>query len=162
MANNMVRWNPFRDMVAMQNAMDRFFSEGWQPLYDERATGSHALALDVHENADSYTVTTELPGVKSENIKIHVDGDFLVIEGETQDQMTGNQQDENSRPLVKERRYGHYSRRIRLPQPVDFDKADAHYEDGVLTLTLPKAQEPQPKTIQVKSGNGSKNPVQNK
>jgi HSP20 family protein len=152
MANNMVRWNPFRDMVAMQNAMDRFFSEGWQPLYDETSGGSRALALDVHEDEKNYVVTTELPGVKADDIKIHVDGDFLVIEGETQDQTT---QSENARPLVKERRYGHYSRRIRLPQPMNFDKADARYEDGVLTLTLPKAEEAQPKTIQVKSGNGS-------
>ena len=153
MANNMVRWNPFRDMVAMQNAMDRIFSEGWQPLYDETTSGSRALALDVHEDEKNYIVTTELPGVKADDIKIHVDGDFLVIEGETQDHHTQN---ESNRPLVKERRYGHYSRRIRLPQSVNFDKADARYEDGVLTLTLPKAEEAQPKTIQVRSGNGSK------
>ena len=152
MANNMVRWNPFRDMIAMQNVMDRFFDEGWRPLFDEGTSGARALALDVHENQNSYTVTTELPGVKADDIKIHVDGDFLVIEGETQDQ---NTPDENNRPLVKERRYGRYSRRIRLPQPVDFDKAEANYQDGILTLTLPKAEEAQPKTIQVKSGKSS-------
>ena len=143
-------------MIAMQNAMDRFFDEGWRPLFDEGTSGSRALALDVHENQTSYTVTTELPGVKADDIKVHVDGDFLVIEGETQDQTTT---DENTRPLVKERRYGRYSRRIRLPQPVDFDKAEANYQDGILTLTLPKAEEAQPKTIQVrsgKSGNGQK------
>ena len=152
MANNMIRWNPFRDMVAMQSAMDRFFNEGWQPLSAFDETGTRALALDVHEDPNTYTISTELPGVKADNIKVHVDGDFLVIEGEVQEQTTN---DDNTRPLVKERRYGHYSRRIRLPQPVDFDKAEAHYEDGILTLALPKAAEAQPKTIQVKSGNGS-------
>ena len=153
MANNMIRWNPFRDMVAMQSAMDRFFNEGWQPLSAFDETGTRALALDVHEDPNTYTISTELPGVKADNIKVHVDGDFLVIEGEVQEQTTN---DDNTRPLVKERRYGHYSRRIRLPQPVDFDKAEAHYEDGILTLALPKAAEAQPKTIQVKSGNGSR------
>jgi HSP20 family protein len=151
MANNMVRWNPFHDMVAMQNVMDRFFDEGWRPftLFEESRTGAHALALDVHEDANGYTISSELPGVKAENIKVHVDGDFVVIEGEIPEQVV---QKDDARPLVKERRYGQYSRRIRLPQSVDFDKAEARYEDGVLTLTLPKAAEAQPKSIQVKTG----------
>ncbi len=68
---------------------------------------------------------------------------------------------ENQRTLIKERRYGRFSRRLRLPQNVDFAKAEANYEDGVLTLNLPKAAAEQPKTIQVKSkangGNFSQN-----
>jgi len=154
MANTIVRWNPFREMVSMQDVMDRFLDENWRPFPAFEETGAHALALDIHEDASGYTVSTALPGVKADDIKVHVDGEYLVIEGEIPEQII---QRDDVRPLVKERRYGHYSRRVRLPQAVDFDKADAHYEDGILTLTLPKAAEELPHTIPVKTTNGSKN-----
>ena len=66
-------------------------------------------------------------------------------------------QDENKHWLVRERRSGHFSRRIRLPQNVNFDNASADYHDGVQTLTLPKAENAQPRQIPVKSGNGNSN-----
>ena len=93
------------------------------------------LAIDVHEDDKQYTVTTELPGVKPENINVRQDGDYLLIEADIPEETT-EKQDDNKRWLVRERRSGHFSRRIRLPQNVDFDKAEANYHDGVLTLTL--------------------------
>jgi HSP20 family protein len=156
MSNSITRWNPFREVVNMQNMMDRFF-EDWRPLSEEFfRSGTNPLSLDVHEDDEAYTITTELPGVKPDDINVRQEGDYIVIEGETHSQTEG---DENKRPLVQERRYGRYSRRFRLPQNVNFDKSGATYQDGVLTLTLPKAPEAKPRTIPVRTGqsNGGHN-----
>ena len=151
MASNLTRWNPVRDLMTMQNVMDRFFDENWRPLFEETRAGSNPLALDVHEDDHSYTISTDLPGLKPEDINIRQEGEFVVIEAETRDEFE-QQPQEGRRALIKERRYGHYSRRLRLPQNVNFEQAEATYNDGVLTLHVPKAPEAQPRTIQVKSG----------
>ena len=148
---NIIRWNPLREMAAMQNAMDRLFDETWrtwQPVYGE--TAGNTLALDVHENDNAYIVTTALPGVQGDNINIRLHNDLLTIEGEIPAHTV-----ENARSLMQERVYGRFSRTLRLPQPVNRDAVDAHFENGVLTLTLPKAEEAQPRQIPVKV-NGKK------
>lgn len=147
MANNITRWNPFREMAAMQNMMDRFF-EDWRPFMEEGRQTGNLLAIDVHEDENQYTVSTELPGVKPENINVRQEGEYLLIDAEILEHTTEH---EGKRSLVKERRYGRFTRRLRLPQNIDFQNADANYEDGVLTLTLPKSAEAQPRTITVKS-----------
>lgn len=148
-----VRWNPFREMAAMQNMMDRIFEETWRPFFEEGGAALNTLALDLHEDDAQYTVVTELPGVKADDIHIKLDGDYLMIEGEIPEQVV---EKEGQRSLIKERRYGRFSRRIRLPQPVDSDKVSATYDSGVLKLTLPKTEAVQPKQIPVRAGNGSK------
>ncbi len=146
-----VRWNPLREMAAMQNVMDRVFEETWRPFFEEGSAAVNTLALDVHEDDGQYVVTTELPGVKAEDIHIKLDGDYLVIEGEIPEHVTEH---EGQRSLIKERRYGHFSRRLRLPQPVNSDKVNATYDNGVLKLTLPKTEAAQPRQIPVRVGNG--------
>ncbi len=159
MANEITRWNPFREMANMQNTFDRFFddwhpfSNDWRPFFGE-GLNANILAINAHEDDKQYTVTTELPGVKSENIHVSQDGDYLLIEADVPEETT-EQQDENKRWLVRERRSGHFTRRIRLPQNVDFAKSEANYHDGVLTLTLPKSESAQPRQIPVKTGNGN-------
>lgn len=165
MANEITRWNPFREMANMQTAFDRFFEDWrpftneWRPFFSEGFGGSagNMLAIDAHEDDKQYTITTELPGVQSENINVRQDGDYLLIEANIPDQTT-EKQDENKRWLVRERRSGHFSRRIRLPQNVNFDAASADYHDGVLTLTLPKVEQAQPRQIPVKTGSGGSQP----
>ncbi len=148
MSSELTRWNSYRELASMQNMMDRWFNQ-WNSNYaDEGHVGANLLTLDIHENDQNYVVKTDLPGVKPDNIQIKQEGDYLLIDAEIPD----HEIEEGTRSLVKERRYGRYSRRIRLPEHVDFDKADASYNDGILTLTLPKAAEAQPKTIQVKAG----------
>ncbi len=162
MANEITRWNPFREMANMQSAFDRFFddwrplSNDWRPLFGENF-GANALAIDAHEDDKQYTVSTELPGVKPENISVRQDGEYLLIEANIPEETT---EKEDKRWLVRERRSGQFSRRIRLPQTVDFDKAEANYSDGVLTLTLPKAESAQPRQIPVKAGSGQRQPEQ--
>ena len=152
MATEITRWSPLREMATMQNMMDRWFDQNWRPFFTEEGrVGANLLALDIHENDQHYVVKTDLPGVKPENIQIKQEGEYLLIDAEIPE----HEIEEGTRSLVKERRYGRYSRRIRLPEHVDFDKADASYNDGILTLNLPKAAEAQPKTIQVKAGNAN-------
>jgi HSP20 family protein len=145
-----------REMAAMQNMMDRFF-EDWRPFFDEgRTLSMNNLAIDLDEEDNQYIVTTELPGVRADDINVRQEGDFLVIEAETRDE-SEQQGNGNRRTLVKERRYGRYSRRLRLPQTVDFDKAEATYQDGILTLRLPKSEETQPRTIPVRTATSNGN-----
>ncbi len=153
MANEMTRRNPFREMANMQNMFDRFF-EDWHPYFNDEPSQGNMLAIDAHEDDKQYIVTTELPGVKPENINVRQDGDYLLIEADIPEETT---EQKEQRWLVRERRSGHFSRRIRLPQNIDFAKSEANYHDGVLTLTLPKSENAQPRQIPVKSGNGHSN-----
>ena len=146
-----VRWNPIREMAAMQSAMHRLFEENWRGA--RPSVAGNALALDVHENDQAYVVHTSLPGVDADKINISFKDDVLTISGEVEQVKTS--EDQNTRVLLSERSYGKFSRSIRLAQAVDADKVEATYENGVLTLTLPKTPEAQPRQIPVKT-NGVK------
>jgi HSP20 family protein len=139
-------------MSAMQRLMDRMF-EDWRPYVNEEggSTSARALALDVQEDQKAYTVMTEMPGVQPENIQVRHEGDYLIIEGESRQETSGDGNGKKS--LIQERHYGRFSRRLRLPQDINFDAAEANYENGVLTLTLPKMEPVQPKMIPIKTGN---------
>jgi len=130
---SIIRWNPIRDFF--DTSLDTFFDDIWSPLVPSTFAGDNVLALDVQDSSKSYTVVTSLPGVKPEDIQVRLDGDRLTISGEVQQSSTRNQ-----RPLIRERYYGRFSRSIRLPEPVDSKNAEAVYHNGVLTLTLPKAE----------------------
>jgi HSP20 family protein len=143
------RWNPIREMAAMQNLMDRMFDETWRSVrpLNEIEGGGTLLALDIHEDEKTYTVTTALPGVNADNINVRMHDDVLLIEAEMPERKI---EQEGTRKLVQERVYGKYSRQVRLPHMVNAEKVEAQYEDGVLTLTLPKADNVLPRNIPVK------------
>ncbi|GAB4308357.1 MAG: Hsp20/alpha crystallin family protein [Phototrophicales bacterium] len=149
MANQVARWNPFRELAAMQSAMDRIFEDTWRGFRSEYA-GS--MAVDVHENDDAYLIEAEIPGVKADDIHINLHDGRLTIEVET----TREDKQENSRMLVQERFYGKMSRTFNLPQTINMDKVEAEYVDGVLKLHLPKAEESKPRQISVKAANNKK------
>jgi HSP20 family protein len=146
---NIVRWEPFRDLISLREAMDRLFEEsfirprtGWlAPL------GAEALAVDVYETDQDVVVKSSVPGIKPEDIDITITGDTLTIKGETK----AEEKVEKSNYIRQERRYGAFSRSLTLPTTIVAEKAKAEFEDGVLTLTLPKAEEVKPKTIKVKA-----------
>src|SRR5688572_9298075 len=102
MARELTRWNPFREMVNMQNQFDRFFDD-WRPfLNDENLSNrTNFLAIDAHEEDSQYNVTTELPGVKPENINVRQDGDYLLIEADIPEETAER---EDKRWLIRERR----------------------------------------------------------
>lgn len=145
---NLVRWEPFRDMVSLREAMDRLFEDslvrpgvGWPAR-----AGAEVLAVDVYETDDSVVVKTAVPGISPEDLDVSVTGDVLTIRGETK----AEEEIKEDNYIRRERRYGSFSRSLTIPVPVVADKADAEFENGVLKLTLPKAEEIKPKAIKVK------------
>ena len=147
--SRIVRWDPVREMVSMRNQMDRLMSDvfstpaAWQ---NDEYAGFMRLALDVSENDNTYTVHASLPGIKAEDVDISFSENTLTIKGETKDERT----EENEKWHLRERRFGSFMRAISLPSAIKEDAIDARFEDGVLTLTLPKAEEVKPRRIAIK------------
>lgn len=146
--NTIVRWNPFREMAAMQSAMDRLFDETWRGVRPTAA--GNTLALDVFETDQAYVLFTTLPGVNPEDIHVSMEDDVLTITGEVPQPAFDDK--DNARTLMLERSFGKFTRSVRVGMPVDGDKIEAAYENGILKLTLPKTPQAQPKVIPVRVG----------
>ena len=145
---NITRFDPFGEMVTLRQAMDRLFEDPFvSPLSLRMYNGDGASpAVDVHQTADEIVVTAALPGVKPEDVEITITGQTLSIRGE----MKADEKVERDQYLYRERRFGTFSRQIQLPVRVQGDAATATYENGVLTLRIPKAEDVKPRQIQVK------------
>lgn len=139
-----VRWNPFREMAAMQSVLDRALDQAWRSQWP---TQNAAFNLDVHENDSAYTVVADLPGLSTDSINVRLHEGVLTISAE----VVRPEVAEGTRVHVAERFYGNLSRSITLPQPVNADVVEATYENGVLILSLPKVPEVQPRQIAIKS-----------
>ncbi|MCB9435661.1 MAG: Hsp20/alpha crystallin family protein [Anaerolineales bacterium] len=150
--SRLIRVNPWREMVTMQNALDRMFDEVWRPN-EGAVMSNYSLAIDVDETDAAYTIHADLPGIQENNIQIRLENDYLTIEAEIPEQVVEKKE---AKALIRERRYGKFTRRIQLPQPIDGEHVVAEFENGVLSLTLPKVPEVQPKLIAVKAKNGKK------
>lgn len=147
--SNIVRWEPFNELMSLRDAMDRLFEESMIRPRGWLAPLTEALTVDIYENQEEVVVKASVPGVKPEDLDISVVGETLTIKGEFKEEE--DVQKENF--IRRERRYGTFSRSLSLPSSVDVDKAEAEFENGVLKLTLPKAEEAKPKAIQVKRKN---------
>ena len=145
---SLTRWEPFNELVTLRDAMDRLFEESFvRPGRVLGMPSAGMLPVDLYQADGSLVVKAPLPGVKPEDIDITVVGDQLTIKGETK-----QEQDIKQEHMIRqERRYGAFSRTISLPNPVDTSKANATFENGVLTLTLPVAEEAKPKEIKVQA-----------
>ena len=140
--SNLTRWNPNRDLRTMNQAMDNWFSD-FNDWFSARSLGTPSV--DVFENDESLIVKAEMPGFKPEDVDIRVEGNLLTMRGQTQ-QHTDNQ---DGQYHLRERRQSSFTRSIALPSYVQVDKANAEFENGILTLTLPKVEEARPKRITV-------------
>jgi HSP20 family protein len=142
---NLVRWDPFREMVTLRNAVDN--------LWDPRAWAARDTdtvmnpAIDMYETDTDLTVKAVMPGVKAEDLDINVTGDMLTIKGESK--LEEEKKDKDY--YYRECRYGTFTRSLNLPGGLKTDKVDAVLEGGVLTLTMPKAESAKPKTIKVRA-----------
>ncbi len=145
---SIVRWEPLRDFMTLREATDKLFEESFVgPRRREWLTPTETtLALDVHETEGSTVVKTSVPGVKPEDIDITISGNTLTISGETKEE----EEVKEENYIRRERRNGSFSRSVMLPEGLESDKAEATFEDGVLTLTIPKAPEAKPKVIKIK------------
>lgn len=146
----LVRWDPFREMISLRDAMNRLFEESFVSPFGTqlwRREGVEPLAMDVYETDNDLIVETSLPGVKPEEVDISVVGNTLTIKAETK---KDEEKEEKGKYYCRERRYGLFQRSISLPVEVDPNKAEAVFENGVLKLTLPKTEAQKPRKIAIK------------
>jgi HSP20 family protein len=149
----MMRWDPFQDLRSAQDEMAQMSPMLAHALGlhtqqgNERAT-AWAPALDISERKDAYLVTVELPGLKPEDLDITMEDGLLTIQGERQ--FTSESSEQQFHRV--ERRYGAFRRSITLPAHVMAEGIQASFEDGVLQILVPKAEEAKPKRIQVHPG----------
>jgi HSP20 family protein len=131
-------------MMTLRQAMDRLFEDSVvRPVRGFDGGGSY-LPLDIYTTKDAVVIRAAVPGIKPDDVEITVEGSTVTIRGE------GKAPQEEGTFLLQEQRYGTFSRAIDLALPVQPDKAEAKFENGVLTLTIPKAEEIKPKIIKVK------------
>jgi HSP20 family protein len=129
--------------------MDRLFEDSFvRPSRTLTTLGEAGVSpLDVYQTANEVVVKASLPEVKPEDVSIDISGETLTINGESKAEKEIKKEDY----LYQERRYGAFARSVAVPGGLKTDKADATIEDGVLTLTIPKAEETKPKAIKVKA-----------
>ncbi len=137
--------SPYRDMLSLRDAMDQLFDQSIIRPFAIDSLG-FGLAVDVRSEGDDYVVTAAVPGLKPEDLSVEVTGDTVTLKGEIKQESEEN--DKNF--LLRERRYGSFSRTLTLPTSLNAAKADATVEQGVLTLRVPKADEAKPKAIAIK------------
>jgi HSP20 family protein len=146
----LVRWEPFRELAALQSEMSRFMnglSEG-----NGRTTQSWIPTADVWETDDEVVYAFDLPGIPEDRISIELEDGALTISAERERE----QKTEEGKYFRFERRFGTFSRTIGLPQGIDEDKVKAHYEHGVLEVHVPKPEQPKPRKIEIGVGSGHK------
>lgn len=143
----LTRWDPFQDMLKLRNAVDRMFEDVYSGDRGMIRSSSWGLALDVAENEDEFIAKASLPGMKADDIDITYTENTLTIKGEIQEDKEINE----SQYHMRERRSGTFSRSITLPSKVKTEGIEANYENGVLTVHMPKAEEVKPKRIAIKA-----------
>jgi HSP20 family protein len=145
----LVRWEPFREVAALQNEMSRFMNgllEG-----NGRTAQSWVPALDVWETESELVYAVDLPGIPEDKISVELDDGALTISAERE----RTQEESQDRFYRYERRHGTFSRTIGVPQGVTESDVTANYENGVLEVHVEKPEQPKPKRIQVGSGAGA-------
>lgn len=147
----MVRWEPFRDLISLQDRMNRMFDESYRTRGNEEdwaLGGTWAPAVDIFEREGQIVLKAELPGVDPKDVQIHVENNVLTLRGERK---FDNEVKRESYHRV-ERSYGSFTRSFHLPNTVDVGNIKADYKDGVLNVALPKREEAKPKQITINVG----------
>jgi HSP20 family protein len=143
---SVVRWEPFRELMTLQDRMNRLFHETRARNDEDWALGgSWAPAVDIYEKDGNIVLKAELPGLDPKDVDIRVENNVLTLRGERK---LDNEVQQESYHRV-ERSYGSFSRSFTLPNVVDTGNIKAEYKDGVLRLTLPKREEAKPRQIQI-------------
>ena len=140
------RWDPVRDMITMRQAMDRMLDDTFARGSETHGTGAWLLPMDAYITDEAIIIRADVPGIKSEEIEIMLEGDTLTIRGEIK-----REDAENRKYVLLERPTGKFERTLSINTPIDHEKVEASFKDGVLTLTLPKADAVKPRQTAVKS-----------
>jgi len=144
----LVRWNPYGEFNTLADRMNRLVNEAFRGSSEgesELGSGWYPV-VDIFEKGDDLVLEAELPGLKKEDIDIRVENNVLTLRG----QRKREQEAKTDGYVRTERSYGTFTRSFTLPTTVAVDKINATYREGVLTLTLPRAEEAKPKQIPVK------------
>jgi HSP20 family protein len=147
----MMRWEPRREFASLREEVDRMFRQMFGTVFPgdgEPIAGAWCPVVDLEELDDAFVVHTELPGVDVDDVEVSVDQGVLTITGERS--FYEDKEREEFRHI--ERHYGKFHRAIRLAAPVDEEAVEASYNDGLLTVRLPKAEVAKPHKIHVKTG----------
>lgn len=145
--SNLIRWEPAREMMTLRDAMDRLFDDAFTRPLNFAGNNWSVPAVDMYQTDNEVVVKASIPGVKTDEVQISVTGETLTIKGEVK------QKEETKEKAyhIREQRWGSFERTLALPTDVVADKAKAEFENGILTITLPKADEVKPKTITIKT-----------
>ena len=144
--SNLIRWEPAREMMTLREAMDHLFDDAFtRPL--TLRDGWSAPAINMYQTDDEVVVKASLPGVKADEVQINITGEVLTLKGETRQV----EEKKDKAWHMREQRWGAFERAIALPTEVVADKAKAEFENGILTISLPKAEEVKPKIINIKA-----------
>jgi len=143
----LAKWTPKAEWETLRHEMDRWFERALPTVFGHEEEGDKARwpRLDVHETEAAYVVETDLPGMTAEAITVEMEGHYLVVKGERR---MAREEGETKRT---ERAFGTFYRKVALPEMAKFEEADAKYENGVLTVTVPKGEAEKAKTITVKA-----------
>jgi len=144
--SNLIRWEPTREMMTLREAMDRLFDDAFTRPLSLRDAWS-VPAIDMFQTDDEIVVKAALPGIKADEVQINITGEVLTLKGEMK-----HEEDKKEKAWhIHEQRWGSFERSIVLPTDVVPDKAKAEFDNGILTITLPKAEEVKPKVINIKA-----------
>lgn len=140
-------WNPFREMEQMEQMMNESFM---RPMMRRRLPDEEymwAPAMEMFEKDNTFVIRMEIPGVRPEDVDISMSGDTLTIKGERKPQEDIKEEEYQLCEVC----YGSFTRSITLPESVNADKIEANFENGILDLRIPKAEEIKPKQIKIQS-----------
>jgi HSP20 family protein len=147
-----VRWEPFRDLVTIQDRMNRIFEDAFRGVprqgtseEDWALGGSWAPPVDIYEHDGTLVLKAELPGIEAKDVDVRVENNVLTLRGERK----FDQEVKRESCHRVERAYGTFTRSFTLPNVVDTTNIKAEFKDGVLRVTLPKREEAKPKQIQI-------------
>jgi HSP20 family protein len=146
MAYELTPWRPFRELSTLREEMDRLWNRFFEWPAMDPLRGEWVPSLDVSETKDNIVVKAEVPGIDPKEIDISYADGILTVRGERKQEK--EEKDENYHRV--ERKYGSFSRSVRLPHEVKSDKIKANYKDGVLKITLPKSEEAKKKEVKIK------------
>ena len=141
-------WDPFRDLEAIQNEMNKMFNSSlvrWGDRDVGLLEGAWSPAIDIFDSKDNVMVKADIPGMKKDEIEVSVHGDTLIIKGEKKQEKEVKERDY----VRTERFYGFFNRAMSLPAAVDASKVNATYKNGVLELVLPKKEESKSKQLKI-------------
>ena len=142
------RYDPLRNVASLNDEVERLFRQTLGERAGASPVGAFTPALDVEEDEDGFTLHVELPGVEPEHVELSLEENVLTISGERR--FYDDREADGFRRV--ERHFGRFHRAVRLPDRVDADRVRATYDDGMLTIVVPKAEEAKPRRIAINAG----------